>query len=40
MDFSGVNVDLSAIYGLAVTIVGALVGLIAVRKAIKLSNKS
>jgi hypothetical protein len=40
MDFSEVSVNLTPIFGLAVTIVGALVGLIAVRKAIKLANRS
>ena len=40
MDLSTVTVDLSAVYTLAVTIVSALVGLIVVRKVIKLSNRS
>jgi hypothetical protein len=40
MDFSQVTVNLQPIYTLAVTIVGALVGLIAVRKAVKLANRS
>ncbi len=39
-DLSGVNVDLSGIWGLAGTIIGALVTLIVVRKGIKLANKS
>ena len=40
MDFSSVSVDLAPVYALAVTIVGALVGMIAVRKVIKLVNRS
>ncbi len=40
MDFSSATVDLTPVYGLAVTIVGALVGMVAVRKAIKLVNRS
>lgn len=40
MDLSQVTVDLTPIFTLGVTIVGALVGLIAVRKAIKLANRS
>ena len=40
MDLSTITVDLSSVFTLAVTIVGALVSLIAVRKVIKLSNRS
>jgi hypothetical protein len=40
MDFSQVSVNLTPVFGLATTIVGALVGMIAVRKAIKLVNRS
>jgi hypothetical protein len=40
MDLSSITVDLKPIFTLGVTIIGALVGLIAVRKAIKLSNRS
>lgn len=40
MDLSTVTVDLTPVYTLAVTIVGALVGLLAVRKVIKLANRS
>ncbi len=40
MDFSTVTVDFAPVYTLAVTIVTALIGLIAVRKVIKLSNRS
>ena len=39
-DFSGVSVDLSGVWGLAGTIVGALVTMIVVRKGIKLANRS
>jgi len=39
-DFSGVTVDLSGVWGLAGTIVGALVTMIVVRKGIKLANRS
>ena len=39
-DFSNVSVDLSAVWTLAGTIVGALVTLIVVRKGIKLANRS
>ena len=40
MDLSSITVDLSPVFTLAATIVGALVGMIAVRKVIKLSNRS
>jgi hypothetical protein len=40
MDLSQVTVDLKPIFTLAVTVIGALVGLIAVRKGIKLANRS
>jgi hypothetical protein len=40
MDLSGVTVDLSPVYTLAVTLVTAGVGLFAVRKVIKLMNRS
>lgn len=40
MDFSTVTVDLAPVFTLAVTIVGALVGLVAVRKVIKLANRT
>ena len=40
MDFSTVTVDLAPVYALAVTIVTGLVGMIAVRKVIKLVNRS
>jgi len=39
-DFSAINVDLSPVWGLAGTIVGALVTMIVVRKGIKLANRS
>ena len=39
-DFSGISVDLSGVWGLAGTIVGALVTMIVVRKGIKLANRS
>ncbi len=39
-DFSGVSVDLSGVWGVAGTIVGALVTMIVVRKGIKLANRS
>lgn len=40
MDFSATTVDFSSIFGLAVIIVLALISLIPIRKAIKLSNRS
>ena len=40
MDVAGLTVDLTPVFTLATTIVGALIGLIAVRKVIKLSNRS
>lgn len=40
MDFSTLTVDLSAVYGLATAIVGGLVGMVSVRKVIKLVNRS
>ena len=40
MDLSSITVDFSQVYTLAGTIIGALVGMIAVRKAIKLTNRS
>ncbi len=40
MDFSTVTVNFSTIFELAVIIVTALITLIPIRKAIKLSNKS
>jgi len=40
MDFTGITVDLAPVYSLAVIIVGALVGMVAVRKVIKLVNRS
>lgn len=40
MDLSTVTVDFSSILGLAVIIVTALIALIPIRKAIKLSNRS
>lgn len=40
MDLGQVTVDLAPVFTLAVTIIGALVGLIAVRKAIRLANRS
>jgi hypothetical protein len=40
MDTSLITVDLAPVYTLAVTIVTALVGLLAVRKTIKLANRS
>ncbi len=39
-DFSGVSVNLSGVWGLAGTIVGALATMIVVRKGIKLVNRS
>ena len=39
-DFSGITVDMSGVWGLAGTIVGALVTMIVVRKGIKLANRS
>ncbi len=39
-DFSNITVDLSPVWGLAGTIVGALVTMIVVRKGIKLANRS
>ena len=40
MDLSTVTVDFTPVYVLAVNIISALIGLAAVRKAIKLSNRS
>ncbi len=40
MDFSTVSVDFAPVYVLAVTIVTALLGLAAIRKVIKLTNRS
>lgn len=40
MDFGKVTVDLAPVFGLGATIVSALVGMIVVRKAIKLVNRS
>jgi len=39
-NFSGISVDLSGVWGLATSIVSALVGMIVVRKGIKLVNRS
>ena len=39
-DFSSINPDISAVFPLAVGIVGALIAMIPVRKAIKLVNRS
>lgn len=39
-DFSGVSVNLSGVWGLAGTIIGALATMIVVRKGIKLVNRS
>jgi len=40
MDLSTVSVDLAPVYALATAIVSGLVGLIVVRKVIKLVNRS
>ena len=40
MDFADVTVNFSSIFTLAVIVVTALITLIPIRKAIKLSNKS
>ncbi len=40
LDLSAIAVDLKPIFAMAVTIIGALVTLLAVRKAIKLANRS
>lgn len=40
MDFSTVVVDFTSIFALAVIVVTALISLIPIRKAIKLSNRS
>jgi F0F1-type ATP synthase assembly protein I len=40
MDLSTVTVNTAPIFTLAVTVIGALVGLLAVRKAVKLANRS
>ncbi len=40
MDFSTVVVDLTPVFGLTVTIVTALIGLIAVRKVVKTANRT
>ncbi len=39
-DFSNISVNLSAVWTLAGTIIGALVTMIVVRKGIKLANRS
>ncbi len=39
-DFSTVSVNLAPVWGLAGTIVGALVTMIVVRKGVKLANRS
>ena len=39
-DFSNIQPDLSGVWGLAGTIIGALVTMIVVRKGIKLANRS
>ncbi len=39
-DFSGIQPNLSAVWGLAGSIIGALVTMIVVRKGIKLANRS
>lgn len=40
MDFGNITVDLAPVFGLAATIVASLTGLIVIRKAIKLVNRS
>jgi hypothetical protein len=40
LDLSQVAVDLTPVFQYAGTIIGALVGMIVVRKAIKLTNRS
>lgn len=40
MDFSTLSVNIDAVYSLAVAIVSGLVGMVAVRKVIKLINRS
>lgn len=40
LDLSSITVDLAPVFGYAATIIGALVGMIVVRKAIKLTNRS
>lgn len=40
MDLSGVSIDLSSVLTFGGTIIAALVGMVVVRKAIKLVNRS
>lgn len=40
MDLSGIGIDLSSVLTFGGTIIGALVGMVVVRKAIKLVNRS